>query len=180
MTPKSKSKPKRPVKAAPPRAAGAGQPAYIEELRALITLVTETGVSDLEVQSGGRTFRIGRNGQAFSGGPVYAPPMAPMHQAAPAAAASAPAAPPAEDLSRFVPIKSPLVGTFYRAPAPDADPYVEEGVKVALGQTMCIVEAMKLMNEIQAEIAGRVVKILVQDAQPVEFGQDLFLVDPGS
>jgi acetyl-CoA carboxylase biotin carboxyl carrier protein len=72
------------------------------------------------------------------------------------------------------------VGTFYRSPAPDSEPYVDEGDKVGLGQTVCIVEAMKLMNEIQAETAGRIVKILVQDAQPVEFGQDLFLVDPGS
>jgi acetyl-CoA carboxylase biotin carboxyl carrier protein len=180
MTPKSKSKPKRPAKAAPPRAVGAGQPAYFDELRALVQLVNETGISDLEVQSAGRTFRIGRTGQAFSAGPVMMPH--PAHFPAPAApsAAAPAAAAPAADLSRFVPVQSPLVGTFYRSPAPDSEPYVEEGDKVSLGQTVCIVEAKKLMHEIQAETAGRIVKILVQDAQPVEFGQDLFLVDPGS
>ena len=175
MTPKPKTKPKRPAKAAPPRAAGAGQPAYFDELRALVQLVHETGISDLEVQSAGRTFRIGRTGQAFAAGPAMAPPAA--HYPAPAAA---PAPAPAADLSRFIAIQSPLVGTFYRSPAPDSEPYVDEGDKVTLGQTVCIVEAMKLMNEIQSETAGRIVKILVQDAQPVEFGQDLFLVDPGS
>ncbi len=77
-----------------------------------------------------------------------------------------------------MPIPSPLVGTFYRAPAPDADPYVEEGDRVSLGQTVCIVEAMKLMNEIQADVPGRIVRILVQNAQPVEYGQELFLLDP--
>ena len=75
-------------------------------------------------------------------------------------------------------IASPMVGTFYRAPAPDADPYVEVGDRVEVGQTVCIVEAMKLMNEIEAETRGRVVKILVENAQPVEFGQKLFLVQP--
>jgi acetyl-CoA carboxylase biotin carboxyl carrier protein len=179
MSPKPKSKPKRPAKAAPSRAVGAGQPAYFDELRALVQLVHETGISDLEVQSAGRTFRIGRTGQAFTAGPAMMPPAAHFH--APAAAPAAPAAAaPAADVSRLVPIQSPLVGTFYRSPAPDSEPYVDEGDKVGLGQTVCIVEAMKLMNEIQSEVAGRIVKILVQDAQPVEFGQDLFLVDPGS
>ena len=71
-----------------------------------------------------------------------------------------------------------MVGTFYRAPAPDADPYVESGDMVEVGQTVCIVEAMKLMNEIESEHRGRVVKILVENAQPVEFGQKLFLIEP--
>ena len=71
-----------------------------------------------------------------------------------------------------------MVGTFYRAPAPDADPYIETGDSVEIGQTVCIVEAMKLMNEIESETRGRIVKILVENAQPVEFGQKLFLVEP--
>jgi len=71
-----------------------------------------------------------------------------------------------------------MVGTFYRAPAPDADPYVEVGSSVEIGQTVCIIEAMKLMNEIESKLSGRVVKILVENAQPVEFGQPLFLVEP--
>ncbi|MBI5837775.1 MAG: acetyl-CoA carboxylase biotin carboxyl carrier protein [Candidatus Eisenbacteria bacterium] len=174
MSPKSRSKSKRSHKAATPAAARGTKPAYLAELRALIDLVAETGISDLEVQSSGRVFRIGRNGQAFSPG-AFAMPAVSL-PAPTAAAAPAPAR--AAEISRFVPIKSPLVGTFYRAPAPDADPYVEEGDRVSLGQTVCIVEAMKLMNEIQAESPGRIVRVLIENAQPVEFGQDLFLVDP--
>jgi len=77
----------------------------------------------------------------------------------------------------LVPIKSPMVGTFYRAPAPDADNYVEENSNVTVGQTVCIVEAMKLMNEIESEVEGRIARILVENAQPVEYGQTLFLVE---
>ncbi|HYQ95883.1 MAG TPA: acetyl-CoA carboxylase biotin carboxyl carrier protein [Candidatus Eisenbacteria bacterium] len=77
----------------------------------------------------------------------------------------------------LVPIKSPMVGTFYRAPAPDADPYVEENSSITVGQTVCIVEAMKLMNEIESEVEGRIARILVENAQPVEYGQTLFLVE---
>jgi acetyl-CoA carboxylase biotin carboxyl carrier protein len=79
---------------------------------------------------------------------------------------------------KYVAVKSPMVGTYYRAPAPDADPYVEVGSMVEVGQTVCIVEAMKLMNEIESEVRGRVVEILLDNAQPVEFGQTLFLIDP--
>src|SRR5262249_60325319 len=97
--------------------------------------------------------------------------------AAAAAVAAAPAA-PAEPASNLKPITSPMVGTFYRAPAPDADPFVEVGDVVSVGQTVCIIEAMKLMNEIEAETKGRVAQILVENAQPVEFGQKLFLIEP--
>jgi acetyl-CoA carboxylase biotin carboxyl carrier protein len=77
----------------------------------------------------------------------------------------------------LIPIKSPMVGTFYRAPAPDADNYVEENSAITVGQTVCIVEAMKLMNEIESEVEGRIARILVENAQPVEYGQTLFLVE---
>jgi acetyl-CoA carboxylase biotin carboxyl carrier protein len=77
-----------------------------------------------------------------------------------------------------VTITSPIVGTFYRSPSPDADPYIEEGDSVRKGQVLCIVEAMKLMNEIESEVGGRVVKILVESAKPVEYGQPLFLIEP--
>ena len=80
--------------------------------------------------------------------------------------------------ANLVPIKSPMVGTFYRSPAPDADPYVEENAMVDVGQTVCIVEAMKLMNEIEAEVAGKVTEVLAQNGQPVEFGQPLFRIEP--
>jgi acetyl-CoA carboxylase biotin carboxyl carrier protein len=83
-----------------------------------------------------------------------------------------------ENLSGKVTVTSPIVGTFYRSPSPDADPYVEEGDLVKKGQVLCIVEAMKLMNEIEAEVDGRIVKILAESTKPVEYGQPLFLVDP--
>ncbi|WP_034346183.1 acetyl-CoA carboxylase biotin carboxyl carrier protein [Deinococcus misasensis] len=108
---------------------------------------------------------------------------APVVQSAPAAqpvAESAPAAQaaPAEDTSKLVPVKAPIVGTFYSSSSPDATPYVQVGDRVQVGQVLCIVEAMKLMNEIESEVAGIVRKILVNNAQPVEYGQDLFLIEP--
>lgn len=85
---------------------------------------------------------------------------------------------PAEDTTGMITIPSPIVGTFYRSPSPDADPYVEEGDYVKKGQVLCIVEAMKLMNEIESEVDGRITKILAESTKPVEYGQALFLVDP--
>jgi oxaloacetate decarboxylase alpha subunit len=144
----------------------------LSELKQLIRLVQRTGIGELEVTSGGRTVRI----SAHTGSAVVAhvpatgaPSSAPAGGAAPAAAAAA-----TEDL---VAITSPMVGTFYRAPAPDADPYVEVGSVVEIGQTVCIVEAMKLMNEIESEVRGRIARILVENAQPVEYGQKLFLLE---
>ena len=84
------------------------------------------------------------------------------------------------ETSGLVTITSPIVGTFYRSPSPDADPYVEEGEYVKRGQVLCIVEAMKLMNEIESEVDGRITKILVESTKPVEYGQPLFLIDPAS
>jgi len=88
--------------------------------------------------------------------------------------------PPAEDMTGMVTITSPIVGTFYRSPSPDADPYVEEGDMVKKGQVLCIVEAMKLMNEIESETDGRIVKILTESTKPVEYGHALFLIDPNA
>ncbi len=143
------------------------------DIRQLIRLVQRTGIGELEIQSGDRTVRIAAHaGSAVTVGvpAVAGPPAAPERASAPAAAPA-----PAENLAA---ITSPMVGTFYRAPAPDADPYVETGDTVEMGQTVCIIEAMKLMNEIESEVKGRIVKILVENAQPVEFGQKLFLVEP--
>ena len=144
----------------------------LDELRRLIRLVQRTGIGELEISAGGRTVRISASGARGAGGPVTV--VAPASAPAPAAAA----APPAPAAEHHVAIVSPMVGTFYRAPAPDADPYVETGGLVEIGQTVCIVEAMKLMNEIESEVRGRVVKVLVENAQPVEFGQKLFLIEP--
>lgn len=151
----------------------------LAELRQLIRLVQRTGIGELEVSAGGKTVRISAAGAATGEmrlGPVgVAPP--PAMPAGGNAAAEAQATETAKP-DRSVAITSPMVGTFYRAPAPDADPYVEVGDMVEVGQTVCIVEAMKLMNEIEAEARGRVVQILVENQHPVEFGQKLFLIEP--
>jgi len=154
---------------------------HIEEVRRLVRLVEESDVDELDIWKWWGRIRIrktaAQNGIQVSGGG-----MIPMPQAAPP-----PAAPPASDPVHaapaeaaeeegLVPIKSPMVGTFYAAPAPDADPYMQTGDVVEPGQTVCIIEAMKLMNEIQSEVKGTVVKILAENAKPVEFGQTLFLV----
>ena len=149
----------------------------IDELRQLIKLVQGTGIGELEVTSGTRSVRISATPSATSyavSAPVAARPAA---ESAPAAAA-APAAPVPAVNDKLKAITSPMVGTFYRAPAPDADPFLETGDTVEVGQTVCIIEAMKLMNAIESELKGKVVQILVENAQPVEFGQKLFLVEP--
>ena len=151
----------------------------VAEIRQLIRLVQRTGIGELEVNSGDRTVRIAAQPHlpvnvGFS--PAVAAPAPVAEKLAAAAAGTAPAAP--QGTENLAVITSPMVGTFYRAPAPDADPYVEMGDLVEVGQTVCIIEAMKLMNEIESEHRGRVVKILVENAQPVEFGQKLFLIEP--
>jgi len=107
-----------------------------------------------------------------------AAPAAPATIAAPTPSASAAAAPQAEDTSKYVTIKSPMIGTFYRRPSPDKPNFAEEGTNVTPGKVVCIIEAMKLFNEIESEVSGKIVKILVEDSSPVEFDQPLFLVEP--
>ena len=164
----------------PPSVAVAGF--ELSELRRLIRLVQRTGIGELELNAGGRSVRIsatpanGGTTIALPGGSSAAGAHAPAASNRPAAAAAEPAqSPPRTDQKA---VTSPMVGTFYRSPAPDADPFVEVGDVIEVGQTVCIIEAMKLMNEIEAETKGRVAQILVENAQPVEFGQKLFLVDP--
>lgn len=147
----------------------------LRKLKKLIDLVEESGIAEIEVTEGEEKVRITRT---IAAAPVYA---APVPAAAPAAtpaaapvAASAPAAPAARDLSEAQ--KSPMVGTFYRAPGPNAAPFVEIGQQVKAGDTLCIIEAMKLMNEIEAEKSGTVKEILVENGTPVEFGEPLFII----
>jgi acetyl-CoA carboxylase biotin carboxyl carrier protein len=158
----------------------------LSEIKRLIQLVQKSGIGELEVTEGGRTIRISALPVYASGPAPYAvhamPAPAPAAGPAPALAAAAAAAQgeaaaKAAD-AHLVPIVSPMVGTFYRSPAPDADPYVETNTSVEIGQTVCIIEAMKLMNEIESESRGRIVRILVENGSPVEYGQALFLVDP--
>jgi len=151
----------------------------LRKLKTLIELVETSGIAELEIQEGEERVRITR---ALA--PSHAPVMlqaagaaAPMHAAvAPAAREPAPSAPepPPEPEGHIV--KSPMVGTFYRAASPGAKPFVDVGDSVKDGDTLCIVEAMKLMNEIESDAAGVVKAILVENGQPVEFGQPLFVV----
>jgi oxaloacetate decarboxylase alpha subunit len=149
----------------------------LAEIRQLIRLVQRTGIGELEISSGDRTVRIAAQSHVLANvglSPALSAPA--LERPTAAVAGTAPSAPQLTE--NLAAITSPMVGTFYRAPAPDADPYVESGDMVEVGQTVCIIEAMKLMNEIESEHRGRVVKILVENAQPVEFGQKLFLIEP--
>ena len=158
----------------------------LAEIRKLIQLVKRTGIGELEVSEGGRTVRISALPQALpTPAHVAVPANAPLNSGAPARATESPNASasavtpvPAAPEQRYVKIVSPMVGTFYRAPAPDADVYVEVGDAVDVGQTVCIIEAMKLMNEIESEVRGRVARVAVENGHPVEFGQTLYLIDP--
>ena len=151
----------------------------LRKLKTLIDLVAESGISELEVTEENDKVRIVNKVQTVAvtaPAPVVAAP-APAPVAAPAAAAAAAAAPaPAEPKVEGQTVTSPMVGTFYRAPNPGAEPFVKVGDHVEVGQTLCIIEAMKLLNEIEAEYSGTVKEICVENAQPVEFGQPLFII----
>jgi len=159
----------------------------LDFIQGLITAVDASGIDSLEISRGGTRIRIAKTpppahtvnqGAAPAPAPVaHAPaPAAAAHAPAPAPAA-APAAAPADD-RRLAEAKSPMVGTFYRSASPDSPPYVEPGSRVVKGQTLCILEAMKLMNELQAEVAGVVREVCVENAEPVEYGQVLFRIEP--
>jgi acetyl-CoA carboxylase biotin carboxyl carrier protein len=146
----------------------------LRKLKKLIDLVEESGITELEVTEGEEKVRIAKNG-GHAMPQVSAMPMA-MPVAAPAAAPAPPeAAAPAAEEGHMV--KAPMVGTFYRASAPGAKPFVDIGQKVAVGDTLCVIEAMKLMNEIETDRAGVVKAILVENGQPVEYGEPLFIVE---
>ena len=167
------------------RARAAQRPApsvNMEELRELIALLRDNGLAELELENEG--FRVRLRRESSAAGPSYvaeAPPHAPAH--APVAPAPAPSGPThpgthasteaSQDQDLHI-IPSPIVGTFYRSPSPSADPFVKIGSNVEPESVVCIIEAMKLMNEIQAEASGEVVKIYVENGQPVEYGQPLF------
>lgn len=152
----------------------------LDFLRGLIEAVDQSGIDSLEIARGGTRIRVNKTPPAApvsAAAPAAAPVQVhatPAAAPAPAAEASAPAAAPASNL---VDIKSPMVGTFYRAPAPEAPSYVEVGSRVNKGQTLCILEAMKLMNELPAEINGTIREINVENGEPVEYGQVLFRVE---
>lgn len=170
--------------------AGTGQPMIdLEFLRGLIAAVDASGIDSFEITRAGTRIRIAKTPPPAAGSPVAAPPPAlaapvpPALPAAPPGAGAVVAVPPAEvggaePRADLVEVRSPMVGTFYRAPAPEAPAYVEVGSHVSRGQTLCILEAMKLMNELESETDGVIREILVENAEPVEFGQVLFRIEP--
>jgi acetyl-CoA carboxylase biotin carboxyl carrier protein len=146
----------------------------LRKLKKLIDLVQESGIGEIEITEGEEKVRISRQGPAAPAPLVMAAPAAiavPAGGPAAAAPAAAPEAPKGHTL------KSPMVGTFYRAPSPGAPPFVEVGQSVTKGQTLCIIEAMKLLNEIESDASGVVKSILVENGQPVEYGQPLFVIE---
>ncbi len=159
----------------------------LKEVKQLIKIVENSNISEIEIEEEGKKLRITKTFPSKNGDTVVVPqiqqmPMqampAPAPQPAPLPTAEPAAAPMEKPKNEnIVEVRSPMVGTFYRAPSPDADPYVEVGQTVAVGQTLCIIEAMKLMNEIESEVAGKIVDILVENAQPVEYNQVLFLIE---
>ncbi|HUF19896.1 MAG TPA: acetyl-CoA carboxylase biotin carboxyl carrier protein [Burkholderiales bacterium] len=147
----------------------------LRKLKKLIDLVQESGIAELEITEGEEKVRISRSGGGVQTAVSGAHQPAPM-AAAPVAAEAAPAAPAAEPQPEGHVVKSPMVGTFYRSPSPGAKVFVEVGQTVTAGETLCIIEAMKLLNEIEADASGTVKAILVDNGQPVEYGQPLFLI----
>jgi acetyl-CoA carboxylase biotin carboxyl carrier protein len=147
----------------------------LRKLKKLIDLVEESGIAELEITEGEEKVKIVKGG-VVSLTPSTSVPPPPVVAAAPEAKPAVPAAPAAETSPEGHVVKSPMVGTFYRAASPDAKPFVEVGEVVKEGQTICIVEAMKLMNEIEADASGTIKAILVENGQPVEYGQPLFVI----
>jgi oxaloacetate decarboxylase alpha subunit/acetyl-CoA carboxylase biotin carboxyl carrier protein len=169
-----KGRPAKPTKKAAkpepkPRPGALVDPKTLQEL---ITVFQAAGVSDLEIERNGLRIRLRREG---AGGTHVAVPVSHVQGAAPSE--TLPADPSTEGL---ITMRSPIVGTFYRSASPYSESYVEEGAYVKKGQVLCIVEAMKLMNEIESEVDGRVVKILLENAKPVEYGEPIFLIEPGA
>ncbi|SFB95552.1 acetyl-CoA carboxylase biotin carboxyl carrier protein [Parapedobacter composti] len=153
----------------------------IKQIQDLIKFVAKSGVNEVSIEEKDFKITIKTNQE-----PTYVTATVPVTAPQPAAPAPAPApveapqAAPAktDDTSNYVTIKSPMIGTFYRSPSPDKPAFVNVGDDITAGKVVCIVEAMKLFNEIESEVSGKIVKVLVEDAQPVEYDQPLFLVEP--
>ncbi|MGB5667951.1 MAG: acetyl-CoA carboxylase biotin carboxyl carrier protein [Maribacter sp.] len=158
----------------------------IKEIQSLIKFVAKSGASEVKLETDDIKITI-RTGALVGGPETTYVQQIPMGQA-PMAHAAMPAQPEvsspeitskeADDASKYITIKSPIIGTFYRKPSPDKPSFVEVGTNIAKGDVLCVIEAMKLFNDIESEVSGKIVKILVEDSSPVEFDQPLFLVDP--
>ena len=148
----------------------------LRKIKTLIDLVQESGIAELEITEGEEKVRISRHGSAVAAPQyIHSAPAQFSVPTAPAAAAAAAAPAPAEPTGHT--LKSPMVGTFYRSPSPGTAAFIEVGAVVTKGQTLCIIEAMKLLNEIESDAAGVVKAILVENGQPVEYGQPLFIIE---
>lgn len=145
----------------------------IRKIKRLIELLDESGVNEIEIHEGEESVRINRGVTQVAAPAAAAPPPAPAAPTAPEPAATEPAAPEPSGHT----VRSPMVGTFYRASSPDASAFVEEGQAVGAGDTLCIIEAMKMLNQIESDRAGVVRSILVENGQPVEFDQPLFIIE---
>ena len=154
----------------------------LEFLERLIKAIDQSSLDSIEIERGGTRLRLSKSapqviGTAAAGTPTTQHATSPVAHAPSAAPVPAPES-AAPSGAHLVEVTSPMVGTFYLAPAPDAPSYVEKGKRVSKGDTLCIIEAMKLMNELECEVEGTIVEIVAENAQPVEFGQVLFRVDP--
>lgn len=147
----------------------------IRKVKKLIELLEESGISELEIKEGEESVRISRHGPAAPAPQPAQQPAAPPQPAA--GAAPQPAAEEAGGLPSGHVVESPMVGTFYRASAPGSPPFVEEGQQVNVGDTICIIEAMKILNQIEAEVSGTVKAVLVENGSPVEFGEPLMIIE---
>lgn len=155
-------------------------------IKKLVKIIDSCDINEIEIDEEGTKIRVVKNKPQNDAPPQiiqYAPPAQMMPMASPAAAPAQPkaeekAAEKAPQKENLIEVRSPIVGTFYRSPSPNADPYVQVGHSVGVGTVLCIIEAMKLMNEIESEVSGKVAKIMVENAQPVEYNQVLFLIEP--
>jgi len=150
-------------------------------LKKLVRIVERSGVDEIEVEQDGLRIRVAKNSHGNSqpaAGTVQSVSAGTPSSSPEGQSAEGPPAAPAKTEPVYHEIRSPIVGTFYRAPAPDADPYVEVGQIVQPKTVLCIIEAMKLMNEIESDVSGRIIKILVENGKPVEYNQPLFLLEP--
>lgn len=155
----------------------------IKEIQELIKFVSKSGVSEVELESKGFKLVIKTNTQPIiqtisAPAPIAVPASAPVAALAPSAPVSDKKADASPDTSKYITIKSPMIGTFYRSSSPDKPAFINVGDEIKAGKVLCIIEAMKLFNEIESEVSGRIVKVLVDDAKPVEYDQPLFLVEP--
>jgi len=147
----------------------------LKEIKELITLMNENNLTEFEIEREGLRIKLKKLPEGGFEQKIEAIPVKYTAQAQAAEAAQVSAPQPSK---KYIEIKTPMVGTFYEAPSPESPPYVEVGQEIAVGQVICIIEAMKLMNEIKSEVKGKIVEKLVENAQPVEYGQALFLIEP--